>query len=93
MRYLRAKRGAQIIVVSGLAFDYVLGFAFARALPDTQAVLSREEAFAETRRIVDAVSLPVSADSENCYADEPEGVAADVSDFRRRFGTVRFTVA
>src|SRR5437764_888580 len=37
--------------------------------------VTREEAIAHSRTIVDATDLPVSADLENAFADEPEGVA------------------
>ena len=37
--------------------------------------MSRDEAIAHAASIVDATDLPVSADLENCFADEPAGVA------------------
>lgn len=37
--------------------------------------LTAEEALANAAEIVDAVDVPVSADLENGYADDPEGVA------------------
>jgi 2-methylisocitrate lyase-like PEP mutase family enzyme len=40
--------------------------------------LSREEAIAHSAALVKAVDVPVSADLENCFADEPEGVARTV---------------
>ncbi len=40
--------------------------------------VSREEALAHARSIVEATDLPVSADLENCFADEPEKAAETV---------------
>jgi 2-methylisocitrate lyase-like PEP mutase family enzyme len=40
--------------------------------------VTRDEALAHAREIVQATPLPVSADLENCFADSPEGVAATV---------------
>lgn len=37
--------------------------------------VSRDEALAHARSIVEATELPVSADLENCFADEPEKAA------------------
>ena len=37
--------------------------------------VTREEALAQARVICDAADLPVSADLENCYADDPEEAA------------------
>jgi 2-methylisocitrate lyase-like PEP mutase family enzyme len=40
--------------------------------------VTREEAIASAAAIVAAVEVPVSADLENCFADDPEGVADTV---------------
>src|SRR6266536_4752601 len=40
--------------------------------------VTREEALEHAAVIVAATALPVSADLENCFADEPEGVAETV---------------
>jgi 2-methylisocitrate lyase-like PEP mutase family enzyme len=40
--------------------------------------VSRDEALAHARVIVDATDLPVSADLENCFEHSPEGVAETV---------------
>src|SRR6201997_1348018 len=40
---------------------------------------SRGEALAHAAAIVTATELPVSADLENCFADDPEGVARTVA--------------
>jgi len=41
--------------------------------------VSREEALAHAADIVAATALPVSADLENCFADDPDGVARTVA--------------
>ena len=52
------------------------GFAFSRSKPD--GGVPRDEMLAHIREIVKATSLPVNADFMAGYADEPEGVAANV---------------
>jgi 2-methylisocitrate lyase-like PEP mutase family enzyme len=47
------------------------GLAFSLGKPDGSAVVTREEALANARVIVDATELPVSADLENGYGNEP----------------------
>ncbi len=41
--------------------------------------VTRDEALVHAASIVGATELPVSADLENCFADEPEGVAETIS--------------
>ena len=52
------------------------GFAFSRGKRD--GGVPRDEMLAHIREIVEATSLPVNADFLGGYADEPEGVAANV---------------
>ena len=52
------------------------GFAFSRGLPD--GAVGLDPMLAHVREIVAATELPVNADFENGYADDPEGVAANV---------------
>jgi methylisocitrate lyase len=52
------------------------GFAFSRGKRD--GGVPREEMLAHIREIVEATTLPVNADFLAGYADEPEGVAANV---------------
>ncbi|PYI77459.1 MAG: 2-methylisocitrate lyase [Verrucomicrobia bacterium] len=52
------------------------GFAFSRGKPD--GGIPRDEMLAHIREIVEATSLPVNADFQAGYADEPEAVAASV---------------
>jgi 2-methylisocitrate lyase-like PEP mutase family enzyme len=55
------------------------GFAFSRGLPDSVSALSRGAVLTHISDIVEATSLPVNADFQNGYADEPEGVADSVA--------------
>jgi 2-methylisocitrate lyase-like PEP mutase family enzyme len=52
------------------------GFAFSRGRPD--GGVPRDEMLAHIREIVETTTLPVNADFLNGYADEPEGIAANV---------------
>ncbi|HEV2804584.1 MAG TPA: isocitrate lyase/phosphoenolpyruvate mutase family protein [Chthoniobacterales bacterium] len=52
------------------------GFAFSRGLAD--GAVGLDLMLAHLREIVEATDLPVNADFENGYADEPEGVAENV---------------
>src|SRR5262245_51511394 len=52
------------------------GFAFSRGLAD--AAVPRDTMLTNIGEIVGAVELPVNADFESGYADDPEGVAANV---------------
>jgi 2-methylisocitrate lyase-like PEP mutase family enzyme len=40
--------------------------------------ITRDESLAHARAIVEATSLPVSADLENCFADDPAGAAQTI---------------
>ena len=54
------------------------GFAFSRGRPDSAAAVPLEMALAHFEEIVAASDLPVNADFQAGYADEPEGVGANV---------------
>jgi 2-methylisocitrate lyase-like PEP mutase family enzyme len=54
------------------------GLAFSLGKPDGEAAVSREETFANAKAIVDAVNLPVSADLENGFGDNPETCAETI---------------
>jgi 2-methylisocitrate lyase-like PEP mutase family enzyme len=54
------------------------GIAFSLGRRDGEGAVSREEALAVSRRIVDATDLPVSADLENGYGDAPEAAAETI---------------
>jgi 2-methylisocitrate lyase-like PEP mutase family enzyme len=75
------------------------GIAYCLGLPDYEGALSRDAALEETRRIAMAVSIPMSADTENGYGHEPVEVAetirlfaeagavgASIEDFAASFG-------
>lgn len=53
------------------------GFAFSQALPDSGVPF--EKMLSHVAEIAAAVGIPVNADFQNGYADEPEGVAANVA--------------
>ena len=54
------------------------GFAFSKGLPDGAAFVSLDMMLEHFREIAAATSLPVNADFQNGYADDTEGVAANV---------------
>lgn len=54
------------------------GFAFTRGLPDDVSVVGRDVMLNHFQEIAGATPLPVNADFQNGYADEPESVAANV---------------
>jgi 2-methylisocitrate lyase-like PEP mutase family enzyme len=51
---------------------------FAATLGRLDGGVTRDEAIAHAAGIVEVVDVPVSADLENCFADEPAGVAETV---------------
>lgn len=55
------------------------GFAFSRALPDSVSAVGVDLVLAHVREVVEATTLPVNADFQNGYADDPEGVATNVT--------------
>ncbi len=54
------------------------GFAFSKGMADGPAFVSRDIMLEHFSEIASATSLPVNADFQNGYADEPEAVAANV---------------
>lgn len=54
------------------------GLAFSLGRPDAEWLVSREEAIAHAKAIVDATDLPVSADLESGFGDSPEAVAETI---------------
>jgi 2-methylisocitrate lyase-like PEP mutase family enzyme len=67
-------------VLAGLGFEALAtsSGACAGTLGRRDGAVTREEALAHARAIVEAVDLPVSADLERCFADEPAGVAETI---------------
>lgn len=55
------------------------GFAFTRALPDTDWAVPLDAMLAHIAEIAAATDLPVNADFESGYAHDPEGVARNVA--------------
>lgn len=54
------------------------GYAFSAGKPDAEGALSRDDTFVNARAIVDATELPVSADLENGFGDDPETCAVTI---------------
>lgn len=54
------------------------GFAFSRGLADVPDALAVDDVLEHIAEIVDAVDVPVSADFQAGYADDADGVAANV---------------
>ncbi|MFZ0250667.1 MAG: isocitrate lyase/phosphoenolpyruvate mutase family protein [Acidimicrobiales bacterium] len=53
------------------------GFAASRGRLD--GAMTKEEVMAHAGELAGAVDIPVSADLENCFADDPEGVSATIT--------------
>ncbi len=54
------------------------GFAFSIGRPDAANAVGRDETLQNARAIVDATPLPVSADLENGFGDEPQACAETI---------------
>lgn len=54
------------------------GLAFSLGKPDGHASITREETLQNVRGIIEATRIPVSADLENGYGDDPEACAATI---------------
>ena len=67
-------------ILAGLGFSALAtsSGASALALGRRDGALTREEALAHSRMIVDATELPVSADLESGFGEEPEAVAETI---------------
>jgi 2-methylisocitrate lyase-like PEP mutase family enzyme len=69
-------------ILTGLGFSALsttsAGLAFALGRRDGTASVSRDEALANARSIVEATSLPVAADLENGYGHSPEAAAETI---------------
>jgi 2-methylisocitrate lyase-like PEP mutase family enzyme len=55
------------------------GYAFSVGKPDAEGAVSREDTLAHVRTIVNATNLPVSADLENGFGDDPETCARTIA--------------
>jgi 2-methylisocitrate lyase-like PEP mutase family enzyme len=67
-------------ILAGLGFQALATSSGAHAgtLGRRDGQVTRDEALAHARAIVEATELPVSADFENCFADEPAAAAETV---------------
>ena len=54
------------------------GFAFTLGLPDSVSAIPRDAVLEHVRSLAGATTLPVNVDFQSGYADDPEGVAANV---------------
>ena len=54
------------------------GVAFSLGKPDAEGIVTRDEALANARAIIDATPLPVSADLENGFGDDPQTCAETI---------------
>ena len=69
------------VLLASLGFEALAttsgGFAATKGRLD--GAMSRDEVLDHVAELVGATALPVSADLENCFADDPDGVAATVA--------------
>lgn len=69
-------------ILAALGFEALAttsaGYAFSRGRADWVGEISRDEALAHAREIVQSTPLPVSADLENGFSESPETVAETV---------------
>jgi 2-methylisocitrate lyase-like PEP mutase family enzyme len=67
-------------LLEGMGFEALAttSAGFAYSLGKVDGGVSRDEKMAHCRAICAAVSVPVSADLENCFSDTPDGVAETV---------------
>jgi 2-methylisocitrate lyase-like PEP mutase family enzyme len=69
---------ARVFAALGFTALATTSSGFAATLGRRDGSVTRDEALAHVASIVDATSLPVSADLENGFADEPADVAANI---------------
>jgi 2-methylisocitrate lyase-like PEP mutase family enzyme len=69
---------AKLLQFLGFAALATTSGGFAASLGRTDGSVSRDEAIAHAGALVGALDVPVSADLENCFADDPAGVAFTV---------------
>lgn len=69
-------------MLTGLGFEALAttsaGLAFSPGRPDAEGAISREDTLANARAIAEATNLPVAADLENGFSDEPRGCAQTI---------------
>lgn len=69
---------AKVLVSLGFDALATTSGGYAGTLGRTDGKVTRDEALDHAATISAAVDVPVSADLENCFADDPEGVAATI---------------
>ncbi len=69
---------AKLLASLGFAALATTSSGFAATYGQLDGSVTREQALANAAEIAGAVDVPVSADLENCYADDPAGVAQTV---------------
>ena len=69
---------AKLLVAAGFEALATTSGGFAATLGRRDGAVTRDEAIAHARSIAAAVDVPVSADLENCFSDDPSGVAETV---------------
>jgi 2-methylisocitrate lyase-like PEP mutase family enzyme len=67
-------------ILAGLGFEALTttSSGYAMTLGRLDGSLTRDEALAHAHAIVDATDLPVAADLENCFGDDPQTVAETI---------------
>ena len=70
---------ARLLVALGFEALATTSSGFAATLGRLDGDIARDEALAHAAAIAAAVDVPVSADLENCFADDPAGVADTVA--------------
>jgi 2-methylisocitrate lyase-like PEP mutase family enzyme len=70
---------ARLFASLGFAALATTSSGFAATLGQPDGSVTRDEAITHAAWIAGATDLPVSADLENCYADDPDGVAQTIA--------------
>ncbi len=67
-------------ILAGIGFEALATTSggFALSLGRRDGMVARDEALAHCRSIAEAVNLPVAADLENCFGDDPKTVAETI---------------
>ena len=69
---------ARMLASLGFAAVATTSSGFAATLGRRDGTVTRDEALAHCRAMASALEIPVAADTENCFADAPDGVAETV---------------
>jgi 2-methylisocitrate lyase-like PEP mutase family enzyme len=70
---------AKLLAALGFQALATTSSGFAGTLGRLDGTVTRDEALAHAAALVAATDIPVSADLEDCYADDPEGVAGTIT--------------